>query len=136
MRRTKAFHDAVKRLPPFERECYDKILELRGHRDELQNFLHDQENDNDPATPTPETLERVNEQLAAIHDAENKLWEQVSSLPMSDLPVHQRLLKAHESVRNVEQLLASANDPDMQLLRGTAVTPEEEEKARVELRQR
>ncbi len=98
--------------------------------------MHDQENDNDPATPTPATLKQVNKQLAAIHEAENKLWEQVSSLPMSDLSVHQRIMKADESVRNAEELLGAANDPDIRLLRGNAPTPDEEEKARVELRQR
>jgi|GEM_PF-6992951 len=136
IRRSRAFREAVAKLSPFERECYDKILDLRVRREELQNLLVDQENDNDPNTPTPETLKRVNAQIKQLETAENKLWEQVSALPMSDLPAHQLLAKAQQSVCQANELLESANDPTVQLLRGTTVTtPEETKKARAELNQ-
>lgn len=137
-RRSRKFQQALAALSPFERECYDKIKELREHRRELQNELRHQENDNDPNTPTPDTLRRIKKQLKDLDETENGLWSQVSVLPMSDLLVHQRLSLANKSVTEAKLLLETANDPTVkELLRGnsTTTTPEEVEKARAELRQ-
>lgn len=110
LKHSSQFKKALKKLSPLERQCYDEVKRLKTHREELLNLLAMQEEDDDPNTPSTRTRKAIKEQVIAIEDAERALSERISQLPLSDLPIRERLMLAAKSVERAQELVEKADE--------------------------